>query len=86
MSSRELEIVRRWFEAKLLAERELTDVQRKIEGRSDLRFLLLDARGRDAYAKGHLPGALCAPLEEVEEIAERLAPDLEYVAYCSGPT
>jgi rhodanese-related sulfurtransferase len=85
-SAQEIESNRRWFEAKLLAERQLNDVIKKAKGQSDAAFLLVDARGRDAYAKAHLPGALCIPLDEVEALAPRLAKDKEYVTYCWSHT
>jgi rhodanese-related sulfurtransferase len=80
-----VEANRRWFEAKLAAQRQLTDVVHKVKGDVELPdsdFLLLDARGRDAYAKAHIPGALCVPIREVDAIASKLPHDKELVTYC----
>lgn len=46
---------------------------------------VLDVRPADEYAAGHIPGALNAPLAELEQILPMLAPDSEIVAYCRGP-
>jgi rhodanese-related sulfurtransferase len=45
------------------------------------RFLLLDVRGRDAFAAGHIRGALCVPLEEVRALFPRLPRDRCLVTY-----
>jgi len=46
---------------------------------------LLDVRPREEYQAGHIPGALCVPLEELEEHLAGLPEDEEIVAYCRGP-
>jgi rhodanese-related sulfurtransferase len=49
-------------------------------------FVLIEARGPQAYARGHVPGAI--NLWHREITAERLAafpPDTLFVAYCAGP-
>jgi ArsR family transcriptional regulator len=46
---------------------------------------VLDVRPADEYAAGHIPGALNAPLAQLEQILPSLAPDTEIVAYCRGP-
>ena len=48
-------------------------------------FVLLDARSRESFAAGHLPGAASLPHAEIT--AERLAAlgDGLIVAYCWGP-
>ncbi|MHB9035678.1 MAG: ArsR/SmtB family transcription factor [Armatimonadota bacterium] len=46
---------------------------------------LLDVRPREEYQAGHIPGALCVPLQELEEHLARLSKDQEVVAYCRGP-
>ena len=45
-------------------------------------FVLLDTRGREPFANGHIPGAWCAPEEELERIATLLPTDREIVTYC----
>ena len=46
---------------------------------------VLDVRPSDEYTAGHIPGALNAALEELEQMLPTLAPDAEIVAYCRGP-
>ncbi len=50
--------------------------------------VFLDVRSRDLYEKGHIPGALNLPLEELEErFVEALGhfpPDTNFIAYCDG--
>lgn len=46
---------------------------------------LLDVRPKEEYLAGHIPGALCVPLEELEERLDGLPRDQEVVAYCRGP-
>lgn len=70
-----------YWEAKLAAEKQLLDVVRHVE-RGDGDFVLLDARERDAYEQGHIPGALSVPLDYVSEVGPSLAPDRPYVVYC----
>lgn len=46
---------------------------------------VLDVRPREEYALGHVPGALCVPLDELEKRLAELDPAHEIVAYCRGP-
>ncbi len=46
---------------------------------------LLDVRPKEEYLAGHIPGALCVPLEELEERLDGLPRNQEIVAYCRGP-
>lgn len=49
-------------------------------------FVVLDVRGRAAYAAGHVPGAISLPHRDIT--AERLAAWPEgtmFVTYCAGP-
>ncbi len=72
---------RDWFADKIRAEKEKAAVVKKVkEGKGD--FLLLDARPRDAFAAGHVPGAWCMPLAEVDRLAASLPRDRELVTYC----
>jgi rhodanese-related sulfurtransferase len=52
--------------------------------------LFVDARPRDAFAAGHIAGALNLPFQEVDhyfvEVADRLDPEKTLVAYCDGKT
>lgn len=72
---------RDYFAAKLRAEKQKADIIRKVkDGTGD--FLLLDARQRDAFRKGHIEGAWCVPLEELAELMPKLPKDKELVTYC----
>jgi rhodanese-related sulfurtransferase/DNA-binding transcriptional ArsR family regulator len=46
---------------------------------------LLDVRPEEEYHAGHLPGALCVPLAELERRLSDLPGRREVVAYCRGP-
>jgi len=49
-------------------------------------FVLLDVRGRDAYRKGHIAGAISMPRRIINEAAMRAyADDTFFVVYCVGP-
>ena len=45
----------------------------------------VDVRGRDEYVEGHIPGAICIPLDEITDVPDDL-PDLEQTicVYCAG--
>jgi len=47
--------------------------------------VLLDVRPREEYDKGHIPGAVSIPFEELEQHLATLPADKEIVAYCRGP-
>jgi len=48
-------------------------------------IVVIDARSRQAYADGHIPGAVSFPHGEMtEEAAERLDRRKIYVVYCDG--
>src|SRR5512146_2115307 len=52
-------------------------------GTGSLDFLLLDARGREAFDYGHITGSWCAePGDELDQFASRLPKDKEIVTYC----
>lgn len=46
---------------------------------------VLDVRPREEYDLGHVPGALCVPLNELEARLAEFDPAEEIVAYCRGP-
>lgn len=46
---------------------------------------VLDVRPREEYEAGHLPGARCVPLAELESRLDELPRDRCIVAYCRGP-
>lgn len=73
------------FAARLSFETDCADVHASmLSGPVD--FVLLDARGPNAYARSHVPGALSLPHREITE--ERMAAWPEstlFVVYCAGP-
>lgn len=48
--------------------------------------LLVDARGPEVYAQGHLPGAINIPSERVEQLGAWLPASSILIVYCGGPT
>lgn len=46
---------------------------------------LLDARPRDEYEAGHIPGALSVPVDELKRRFTEIPTDREVIAYCRGP-
>ncbi|MFZ5993090.1 MAG: ArsR/SmtB family transcription factor [Deinococcota bacterium] len=47
--------------------------------------VLLDVRPRQEFAAGHIPGAIPAPIEELEALLPSLPRGVEVIAYCRGP-
>ncbi len=47
--------------------------------------VVIDVRPREEYEAGHIPGARCLPLSELEARLHELPADAEVVAYCRGP-
>jgi rhodanese-related sulfurtransferase len=74
---------RDYFAQKLSAIKQRNDVVKAIE-EGPFEFVLLDTRARDAFAFGHITGAWCAPLEELDTIVPQLPKDKELVTYCWG--
>jgi rhodanese-related sulfurtransferase len=71
-----------YFAHKLSAEKQRNDVLHAVEGEHAFDFVLLDTRGREPFASGHIPGAMCAPFEEMKEVIAGLPKDKEIVTYC----
>jgi rhodanese-related sulfurtransferase len=67
---------------KLQAEKQRNDVLHAVQGDTPFDFLLLDTRGHEAFAQGHIPGACSVPLEDFDAAAVRLPTDAEIVTYC----
>jgi rhodanese-related sulfurtransferase len=63
---------------------ELEEVRELLGGNA----LLIDARTRDAYLEGHLPGARSLPRgandEQLEIFHRQVPPDRPLIIYCSG--
>ncbi|MBW2261787.1 MAG: ArsR family transcriptional regulator [Deltaproteobacteria bacterium] len=49
------------------------------------RVTVIDVRPVEEYEAGHIPGALCVPLEELEARLVEIPSSGEVVAYCRGP-
>ncbi len=47
-------------------------------------YIILDVRTREEYDQGHIPGAVCFPLDEIESKAKVVLPDKDtmYLIYC----
>jgi rhodanese-related sulfurtransferase len=73
------------FERLLSYETDCWDVHHVL-GRERPGFVLLDVRSPEAYAAGHVPGAVSLPSRKIHErtLAE-YSPDTLFVVYCSGP-
>jgi rhodanese-related sulfurtransferase len=74
---------REYFAQKLRAEKSRASVLHAVEN-GNFDFILLDTRGREAFASGHIPGAVCAPIEELDQLLPSLPQDREIVTYCWG--
>jgi rhodanese-related sulfurtransferase/DNA-binding transcriptional ArsR family regulator len=46
--------------------------------------IVLDVRPTVEFTAGHIPGAICIPLDELSDRLSELSADLEVVAYCRG--
>lgn len=75
----------RHFAARLSLETDCADVHAAFAAGSP-DFVLLDVRGPNAFARGHVPGALNLPHRQMT--AERMQewpPETQFVVYCAGP-
>lgn len=48
-------------------------------------ILLIDVRPAEEYEAGHFPGAISAPIKEIETAIRALPKGIPIVAYCRGP-
>lgn len=73
------------FERLLQFETDCWDVNHALSnGRQD--FVLLDVRGTEAYAEGHIEGAINLPHSRINEKTLADYPgDTLFVVYCAGP-
>lgn len=75
----------RHFSRRLAFETDCSDVQRSQQS-SDVDYVLVDVRGSDAFALGHVPGAINIPTRTIT--ATRMAEyprQTLFVIYCAGP-
>ena len=86
-SQDEIRANREYFAAKLKAERQKADVVKKVKGEPGAPdFVLVDTRARDAFAQGHIRGAVNVPVAEIAALAPKLPRDKELVTYCWNHT
>jgi rhodanese-related sulfurtransferase len=75
----------RHFEALLAYETDCWDVNHAIRGKEP-GFVVLDVRGPNLYAAGHVPGAVNLPHARIiERNVAAYPPETVFVVYCSGP-
>ena len=72
---------RDYFIQKLNAEKQRNDVRKAVEANS-FNFVLVDTRGREAFASGHIRGAVCIAEGELDQAISQLPRDKEIVTYC----
>jgi rhodanese-related sulfurtransferase len=73
------------FARKLALETDCWDVRESLKGGAQ-DFVLLDVRGRQAYAIAHVPGALSLPHRDITTERMMAWPhDMLFVVYCAGP-
>ncbi|MCQ4162660.1 rhodanese-like domain-containing protein [Roseomonas sp. GC11] len=73
------------FARRLALETDCADVAAAFAG-EDVDFVLLDVRGPNAFARGHVPGAINLPHARITEESLAAWPrDTLFVVYCAGP-
>jgi len=77
--------LKKYFSAKLAAELGPHNVKRLLEMRST-DITLLDVRSAEGYRKGHLPGAVNIPFEEIPGRLAELSTHKTIIAYCWDTT
>jgi len=71
------------FAHRLAVETDVSDVAAALDGGT---FVLLDSRSAEAWAQGHVPGAVHLPGREIPaRAATELDPAVPVVTYCWGP-
>ncbi len=76
-------VVRDYFEARDALEP--VSPTELVERASRGEVVILDVRPAEEFVAGHIPGAVSAPLGELDTLAARLPKRKEIVAYCRGP-
>jgi rhodanese-related sulfurtransferase len=73
------------FERLLTFETDCWDVHAAIEA-GNVQFTILDVRSPDAFAAGHVPGAINLPHRRINDRnLSRFEPETLFVVYCDGP-
>jgi rhodanese-related sulfurtransferase len=74
----------RHFESHLTFETDCWDVHASMTDGKD--FVLLDVRSAEAFARGHIAGAISLPHASIDEAALASYPKTAmFVVYCAGP-
>ena len=84
-SSEQLARLKAYYEAKIFGEVEINAIKNKVQ-RGSAAFHVLDARPREAFLAGHIPGALSVPLDLAAEAVKVLPRDRQYVTHCWSHT
>ena len=72
------------FSADLTFETDCWDVHDALAQEPD--FVLIDVRSPEAYARGHVPGAINIPHAKIiESRLNPYPPEIVFVVYCAGP-
>ncbi|MFD5510507.1 rhodanese-like domain-containing protein [Streptomyces sp. NPDC127051] len=73
------------FHRRFTFEADVADVHADVESGAG-GFVLVDSRSAEAWAQGHIPGAVHLPADEIgARAAELVAPGSVVVTYCWGP-
>ncbi len=72
------------FARRLAVETDVSDVHAALESGTP-GFVLLDSRSAEAWAQGHVPGAVHLPGRDIATRAEELDRSVPVVTYCWGP-
>jgi rhodanese-related sulfurtransferase len=73
------------FAKKLTFETDCADVYSSFASNT-VDFVLIDVRGRQAYSKGHVSGAINIPLLTItEDRMKEFSQETVFVVYCTGP-
>jgi len=72
------------FTARLAMETDVSDVHAALES-GNPGFTLLDSRSAEAWAQGHVPGAVHLPGREIAARIDELDRSAPLVTYCWGP-
>lgn len=74
-----------FFAARLSFQADVSDVHAALDSGAP-GFVLVDSRGEEAWAQGHVPGALHLPTAEIpEHAATLLDAAVPVITYCWGP-
>jgi rhodanese-related sulfurtransferase len=72
------------FAGRLAFETDVSDVHAALESGAP-GFVLVDSRSAEAWAQGHVPGAVPVPGREIPARVAELDPAVPVVTYCWGP-